>query len=117
MRVIYIGWLLLGLASAQTWNVNLNETKFQIEIGEIVTVPFQITHANGANKPRIIVKNADEKVVTVDTPFLDPTESNENYWNYSIKITGIFLGKTKLSVEITNDEVTKYFIVTSKFLP
>ncbi|XP_034949303.1 sodium/bile acid cotransporter [Chelonus insularis] len=107
MLVLHIGLLLLGLASAEEWIVSLDSEPLEIHIGQVIPVAFNITLPNDAetSKMEFKVVNSDKNIINVTEPSLKFI-SHGGTWSSNLNITGIFLGKADISLELDYDGET-----------
>lgn len=74
---------------------------------ETVAVPISAYIPDDADLFSVKLTNTNPEVAMVDVPLFHPNSDNTAaFWNTSLNVTGLFLGNTKLVLEIVSNEVT-----------
>lgn len=106
--IYIIGFLLLEGAAA--WTVDIIPD-ISVHMNQIISVPFSI-HNTTLSDPRAWTVGADQHIAI---PSFHVTTSNKTSFNGILNISGIFLGRTKLTFTLTEMAVSKHSILLLYF--
>lgn len=101
-----LGVLLLGTTRIFAWKINLNTSTIKVHMDSTVPVEF-ITDlpATSTSKVEITAKSSDENIATIKLPTFHYDKIINGEWKDFINVTGVFLGKAKISITIQHNEV------------
>lgn len=91
-----IGFLLLGGAAARTVDIVPDIT---VHMNQIISVPFSIHNISNNNMVQILHISTDENIAKQSFRMT----SNETFINGILNITGVFLGRTKLTFTLLEE--------------
>lgn len=107
---VIIGFLLLGRAAAVSWTTVI-VPDITVNMNSIVTVPFTISYDASLTKLSFIpISNTD--VAEVKLHSLTPNETFLDTFNGVFNITGVFLGRTKLTLSLIENGVSAQLILS-----
>lgn len=90
--VYMIGFLLLGGAAAWTIDIIRDIT---VHMNQVISVPFSVHNNDSLSNPQLWVINANRDIAI---PSFKMITSNKTSINGILNITGVFLGRTKLTL-------------------
>lgn len=93
--VYMIGLLLLGGAAAWTIDIIHDIT---VHMNQVISVPFSIHDNDSLSNSQQLIIDADRDIAI---PTFKMTTSNKTSFNGILNITGVFLGRTKLTFTVT----------------
>lgn len=102
--VYIIGFLLLEGAAA--WTVDI-KPDITVHMNQMISVPFSI-HNTSLSNPNEWIVSADQHIAI---PSFQATSSNKTSFNGVLNISGVFLGRTKLTFTLTEMAVSKHSIL------
>ena len=102
---------LLGTANGvpKLPTVKFENRDTQIHIDDVVAIPFSIEGISQEFKINITATTSDVNILNVSLPKFDQQEIRDEVYKSSINVTGIFLGKAKISLIIYYDEVIVFY--------
>ena len=116
-RFLLAGILLLGMTAVSSWEVKMNSIELKMHMYETVQVPFFTdVPATSNSKVQISANNSDPNVIDVDLPIFNNYKIAKGFWNDTINVTGLFLGKAKIILSISLDEVRTDNLILSGHL-
>lgn len=103
---LLIGILFLRMTGAFSWEVSINSTVLKMHMYDTAQVSFFTdVPATSHSKVLITANNSDPNVVDIDLPIYHHDKIAKGFWNDTINITGLFLGKAKIILSISLDGV------------
>ncbi|XP_043477277.1 ileal sodium/bile acid cotransporter [Leptopilina heterotoma] len=107
---LLVGVVLLGTTGISAWKINLNESTIKIHMDSTVSVQFNVTDlpATSSSKVEITAESSDTNIATISLPVFRYDKIENGVWKDFINVTGVFLGKAKISVTINhNGEIVR----------
>ncbi|XP_043267401.1 ileal sodium/bile acid cotransporter [Venturia canescens] len=104
MKLFLLVLCLVGNTWAQEWSVLLETASLTIYMDDTVGVPFSVTipKNTGISTINLAINNSDAEVVAINAPKFYSNENNGETWNSTINITGLFIGKSRISLSFSN---------------
>ncbi|KAF7990391.1 hypothetical protein HCN44_000196 [Aphidius gifuensis] len=105
IRKILFGFFLICLVNGQEWSLKLNRTEIKIKIDDTKEATFNISFPKIIpEKWKLIANTSDEDLVSIEVPEFKNITKENIVWNERIKIKGLNLGKTKITLNVITNE-------------
>lgn len=107
---LLVGIVLLGTTGSSAWKIHLNDSTIKIHMDSTVAVQFNVTDlpATINSKVEITAESSDTNIATISLPVFHYDKIENGVWKDFINVTGVFLGKAKISVTINhNGEIVR----------
>lgn len=107
---LLVGIVLLGTTGSSAWKIHLNDSTIKIHMDSTVAVQFNVTDlpATIHSKVEITAESSDTNIATISLPVFHYDKIENGVWKDFINVTGVFLGKAKISVTINhNGEIVR----------
>ncbi|XP_033219576.1 P3 protein isoform X1 [Belonocnema kinseyi] len=103
---LLIGILFSRMTGSFSWKVSINSAVLKMHMYDAVQVSF-FTDVPATIHSNVLItaNNSDPNVVDIDLPLFHHDKIVKGFWNDTINVTGLFLGKAKIILSISLDGV------------